>query len=299
MSGKHIELFLVDGKPGGITTAEVAGWTGHVLSGPRSDLGKLLARDEASRNGTYFLLGDDADAIGGTRCYIGKTERFSERFKKHDSKKDWWDRAVLISCRDDAFNEGHWGYLEHRLVQLAKEAERVSLDNDNDPQPRKLSEAQRSDMETFIDQLRVVLPVLGINAIRKVNRTAAAPAVLPDNSPEFTLQGRQGILARAKVDGDEFIVLEGSTCVASWTATGKSESTIRTYSAFKATHDKLVADGTIRTREDGIGEFTRDVPFPSPSRAGAIVLGRSCNGKTSWQYEQGTYATWVNRNLNV
>lgn len=32
--GHHIELFLVDGTPGGITTAEIIGWTGHVLSGP-------------------------------------------------------------------------------------------------------------------------------------------------------------------------------------------------------------------------------------------------------------------------
>ena len=49
MRGKHIELFLVEGVPGGITTAEIAGWTGHVLAGPRSDLGDVLKRPEAKR----------------------------------------------------------------------------------------------------------------------------------------------------------------------------------------------------------------------------------------------------------
>ncbi|MEI2716971.1 MAG: hypothetical protein V9E98_08240 [Candidatus Nanopelagicales bacterium] len=73
MNGKHIELFLVEGVPGGLTTAEIAGWTGHVLSGPRSDLKDLLDRDEAKRNGTYLLLGADDTAIEGMRCYIGKT----------------------------------------------------------------------------------------------------------------------------------------------------------------------------------------------------------------------------------
>jgi hypothetical protein len=73
MSGKHIELFLVDGVPGGITTAEIAGWTGHVLSGPRSDIADVLARSEAQRNGAYFLLGDDAEALGGARCYVGRS----------------------------------------------------------------------------------------------------------------------------------------------------------------------------------------------------------------------------------
>lgn len=29
MTGKHIEIFLVEGVPGGITTAEIAGWTGR------------------------------------------------------------------------------------------------------------------------------------------------------------------------------------------------------------------------------------------------------------------------------
>jgi hypothetical protein len=32
VTGKHIELFLVEGVPGGITTAEIAGGTGHVGS---------------------------------------------------------------------------------------------------------------------------------------------------------------------------------------------------------------------------------------------------------------------------
>lgn len=60
MTGKHIELFLVEGVPGGLTTAEIAGWTGHVLSGPRSDLADVLRRPEAQRNGAYVLLGNDA-----------------------------------------------------------------------------------------------------------------------------------------------------------------------------------------------------------------------------------------------
>lgn len=153
-------------------------------------------------------------------------------------------------------------------------------------------------MEAFIEQLRVVLPVLGVNALRKVDRAQSTPTPPTDASPEFHLKVRNGIHARARIDADEFIVLEGSTCVANWITVGNSESTIRSYASYKATHDKFVADGTIRVRADGLGEFTRDVPFPSPSRAGAIVLGRSCNGRTSWTYEHGNYDSWTNRDVN-
>jgi len=36
MAGQQIKLFLVDGTPGGLTTAEITNWTGHVLHARRS-----------------------------------------------------------------------------------------------------------------------------------------------------------------------------------------------------------------------------------------------------------------------
>ncbi|MEN6429333.1 MAG: GIY-YIG nuclease family protein [Coriobacteriales bacterium] len=227
MTGKHIELFLVEGVPGGITTAEIAGWTGHVLAGPRSELGDVLKRDEAKRNGAYLLLGDDEEAIGGVRCYIGRTEDFINRFRDHSAKKEFWDRVVLITCKDDSFTEGHWGYLEWRLVELAKQAARVTLENSNSPQGRKLSEAQVSDMEAFLEQLQIVLPVLGVNAIR-VRAVNTGPEGDAHPSPVFTLRNaKYNVEARAQQLGDEFTMLEGSRVVATWAGTGKAESTRR------------------------------------------------------------------------
>jgi len=59
MSGKHIELFLVDGTPGGLTTAEIMNWTGRVLSARRSDIGTLTSRRELAGTCVYLLLGED------------------------------------------------------------------------------------------------------------------------------------------------------------------------------------------------------------------------------------------------
>ena len=36
--GRSIRLFLVDGTPNGLLTAEIMNWTGHVLTEPRSKL---------------------------------------------------------------------------------------------------------------------------------------------------------------------------------------------------------------------------------------------------------------------
>lgn len=297
MTGKHIEIFLVEGVPGGITTAEIAGWTGHVLAGPRSDLGDILKRPEARRNGAYLLLGDDEEALGGVRCYIGRTENFINRFRDHSAKKEFWDRVVLITSKDDSFTEGHWGYLEWRLVELAKQAARVTLANGNDPQGRKLSEAQVSDMEAFLEQLQIILPVLGVNAIR-VRPAAASSQGATTDSPVFALTNKKfNVDARAQQLGDEFTMLKGSQVVATWAGTGKAESTKRAYASYRAQHRQLVADGSIAVEGD-VGILTRDVPFGSPSTAAAVALGRSSNGRLEWKCADGTsYGEWENRGV--
>ena len=63
-AGKSIRLFLADGTPGGLLTAEIMNWTGHVVAAPRSDLAALMSRPECSRTGLYILLGDDPEAPG-------------------------------------------------------------------------------------------------------------------------------------------------------------------------------------------------------------------------------------------
>jgi len=43
-TGRTLKLFLVDGAPNGLLTAEIMNWTGHVITGPRSRLAELIQR---------------------------------------------------------------------------------------------------------------------------------------------------------------------------------------------------------------------------------------------------------------
>ena len=63
--GKSVRLFLADGTPGGLLTAEIMNWTGHVVAAPVPIWRRCLKRPEASRTGIYILLGDDPDSLGG------------------------------------------------------------------------------------------------------------------------------------------------------------------------------------------------------------------------------------------
>lgn len=298
MSGKQIKLFLVDGTPGGLTTAEITNWTGHVLSARRSDLADLLKRDEAQRTGVYFLLGDDEAAVGDTRCYIGEADVVADRLRYHQRDKDFWDNVVVITSKDTNLTKSHGRYLESRLISLATQAGRVSLENNTAPPVPALPEADASDMDYFLSQLQIVLPVLGVNAIRV--RPLKTPTPAPSEaieSPVFRLKNaKAGVDARAQQIDGEFTMLAGSVVVASWHGVGKADSTIKAYASYRAQHERLISDGAIAIT-DGVGAVTRDIVFTSPSTAGAVALGRSCNGRLEWIAGNETFGDWESRGV--
>lgn len=299
MTGRQIKLFLVDGSPGSLTTAEITNWTGHVLSAPRSELADLLKRDEAQRTGAYLLLGEDEEAVGNTRCYIGEADVVAERLRHHQREKDFWDRVVVITSKDANLTKAHGRYLESRIIELAKRAGRVKVENGTAPPLPALPEADASDMDYFVTQLEIVLPVLGVNAIRvpaaKPGRSGGGDDAL---SPVFQLRnGKLGVDARAQQIDGEFTMLAGSTVVATWHGVGKAESTMKAYASYRAQHEHLVADGAIAA-EAGQGRVTRNIPFSSPSTAGAVALGRSCNGRREWIAADGsTFGQWESRGV--
>jgi hypothetical protein len=233
VSGKQIKLFLVDGTPGGVTTAEITNWTGHVLSARRSDLADMIKRDEAQRTGVYLLLGDDDAAAGDTRCYIGEADVVADRLRDHQRDKDFWDRVVVITSKDTNLTKSHGRYLESRLISLATRAGRVTLENGTAPPIPAMPEADASDMDYFLSQLQIVLPVLGVNAIRVRPSKPRATAVETTESPVFHLRNaRVGVDARAQQIDGEFTMLTGSLIVEMWHGVGKAESTVKAYASY-------------------------------------------------------------------
>ncbi len=219
--------------------------------------------------------------MGDTRCYIGEADVVTERLRYHQRDKEFWDRVVVITSKDSNITKAHGRYLESKLIALATEAGRVTLENKDRPPVPALPEADASDMDYFLAQLQIVLPVLGINAIRVRRVTPAAVAERPSESPVFQLTNVKSCVdAQAQQIDGEFTVLAGSRVVATWHGVGKAESTIKAYASYRAEHERLLADGAIAV-ENGTGVLTRDVVFGSPSTAGAVALGRSATDGAS------------------
>lgn len=163
MKGKTIRIFLTDGTATGILTAEIMNWTGKVLVAPRADLGLLGKREEARRTGVYFLVGPDPEQAGKDRLYIGEGDNVIHRLSHHakDEAKDFWSKAVLVISKDANLTKAHVRYLESRLIRTAQSVGRASLTNGTAPPLPSLPESDQADMEYFLDQVQMVLPVLG------------------------------------------------------------------------------------------------------------------------------------------
>ncbi|WP_461517784.1 GIY-YIG nuclease family protein [Porticoccus sp.] len=288
--GQSLELFFIDGKPDGMLTAEVFNWTGHVLMTPRTQLSAALKRSEARYTGVYLLFGEDDQ---GPLAYIGEGEDIGARIKSHDTAKDWWTTAVLITTAGNNLNKAHVKYLESRLVEDALRIGKIALDNGNTPPRPSLSEAARANMESFLEYILMVLPALRIDSFLANTRPArataarAADGVTEDDAIRFELRTpKHGIEATALLDDGEFVVQAGSKTSHSWKGKGTEQTSYGKLFIELVTTGVLIEQGEWRV-------FTENYAFKSPSAAAAVVNGRPANGTIEWKLTNGkTYKEW-------
>jgi len=284
-TGRSLELYFVDGDPEGLLTAEVFGWTGHVIKVPRLRLKAGLELPEASHTGVYLLLGGEE---GTPRAYIGEGENVAKRIREHDGAKEWWQMAVLITTSSDALHKAHVKYLESRMVEDAKKAGVTRLDNGNTPPRSSLNRAAVANMEGFLDILFMVLPALGVSIFQSGRTIETQAPAEAENHQVFKLSTpKNGVEGYAYLDGSRFILTKGSVARKEWASKGEHDF------GYKERHKKLVETGVLVCNETH-AVFAEDYAFTSPSAAAAVMNGRPANGRIEWYIEKDnrTFGDW-------
>lgn len=296
-TGKSIRLFMVDGTPQGILTLEVMNWTGHALVAPRSRIAEMIKRPEMTRTGVYFLTGPDPEGLDRLCVYVGETDNVGKRLVQHskDETKDFWEKACVITSKDMNLTKAHVRYLESRLISIAGQSGYAKIFNNTAPQYDYLPEADIADMEYFITQIRLIMPVLGFEFLReKPSNDAVNKEVKSNNMPSFEIVSKKhGIKAEAIENSNgEFVVVMGSEAQPKWM--GKN------YTSYYHLFSTLHAEGKIKVGLDGKGVFQENIVFSSPSSAAAVVYGRAANGRTAWKLKDSnkTYEDWQNEILS-
>ena len=237
----------------------------------------------------------------GTRiAYIGESENIAQRIKDHDARKAWWEYAVLVTAQANGLHKAHVKYLESRLVEIASTISAVELENKTIPPRSSLNEAAQSNMEAFLDNIRLILPALGIRAFQESVRkviTVRMPSVEEFTEPETTEfvlnNSRRGTEARAVLKGADFIIHRGSFAQATWNGADKH--------TYQRLHENLTKRGVLKPAGNNLAEFTEDYAFKSPSAAAAVVNGRQANGRKEWKHADSdmTFAEWEEQRLSA
>jgi hypothetical protein len=172
-AGYTIRIFVADGDPEGIRVIDQMNWTGTGIVFPRALWPKVKQRKEFDRAGVYILVGyGEGDGEDLPRIYVGEGDGIRARIDQHDQKKTFWERAICFISNANALNKAHVQWLEHRLVQIAKENGQCVLDNGNEPQAPALSEHEQADVAGFLDQMLRILPLVNLRVFEKTKPVA-------------------------------------------------------------------------------------------------------------------------------
>lgn len=274
-NGRAIRIFLTDGSVTGIRHAELINWTGQAIAFPRtriSELNKFLAENyrDSKNTGVYFLFGP----AGTDVAYIGESEDAYHRIGQH-LQKDFWNEAVVFTSKDYNLTKAHALYLEAQLIAQAKHNKRYTLENSQIPPTPTLAPSERAAMNEFIQNMRILLGVLGYRILEPVasyaitNQQDPVPAPNPD-----ILTFRVSHAEAHGLQTDEgFIILKGSQMV--------KDDTPSIPAGAQRTRTTLIETSQVIPAADNY-VFTENYICTSSSAAAAIVAGSSRNGLMSW-----------------
>ena len=262
--GKTVTTYLIDGDPKGTQYAFIRNTTCQMFIVPRSNLSYLNTQEKLQKPAFYILLGEDEATK--PQAYIGETENFRERVKDHDSKKAFWQKALIFVSKDADMTKADVQYLEHKAIVEAKKANTFILsDNKQTPKAPNLPEYQQDSMDEFFEYVKFLAAFSGCT-IFEVSQ--------PKAEHLFYTKGR-GCEARGFYSSNGFTVLKGSTVAAemapSFNWKEKRRGLLEEYTTNDG--DKLI--------------MSSDKTFSSVSTAASFCLGRSANGWTEWKDKDG------------
>ena len=282
--GRTLKLYLVDGTPSGVITAELGVSSVRAVVASRTALPDLIKREEAARTGVYLLVGPDPDLPTRQLVYVGEGDQVKARLASHDSdeSKEFFTRAVLVVSKDENLTKAHGRYLESCLIAQIKTAGRARLANGTAPEFARLPEPEIANMERVLDEIETLLPVLGFDVLRPAggNAELGTGTHAPQTDKTVYRMTDGGTDARALESGGEFVVLRGSRV--------RIKETPTCHDSAKRMRKEAVEAGDLE-KIDGDDSYwisTKDIAFNSASGASSFVYGGSISGPASWKDEK-------------
>src|SRR5690606_36614247 len=168
-------------------------------------------------------------------------------------------------------------YLENRLYSDAKNVDRYNLLNNQIPTQSNLSDPDKSEMEEFLLNAKILVNTLGYEPFEEIIHSDTNN--LANNEEDlFYISAARNASGKGKATSEGFVVLKGSQV---------SDSVTNSFpSNMQKLRDLMIAEGVIVNQNDKL-IIKKNYLFNSPSSAAMIIMGRSANGLTEWKTKSG------------
>ena len=292
---KVVTTRFIDGVPEGIrvSTSPLSPITTVYM--PRN----LLSRAKQlglPKRGIYYLLKNGSTGI--KKAYVGQPVKGIQRPNDHNSKKSWWDVAVMFLSNDaHTFTLDVVTGLEKHAIERAITALGSIVENKVDPQ-YIIQAHDRPTVDSLYGEIEFMMKALGFSldtttgsATAQASKAIGTP--IKQSSPaqsQLTFGGmavsmtRRGITVTGNYSGGKKGTLtlhKGSPIDMAAKIHLKDKGTpIRRQQLVSQGKLVLQAGSTIATLMD-------DVPFDSPTAAAQFVYGGSINGRIYFKDANG------------
>lgn len=288
-NGKKITLYLNSGRPKGVREIRIDQWIGKAVCGPRSGLSDMLSMDDMQHAVCIYFLAGPSDQGGLIDVYVGEAGNFKERIKNHDYKKEWWDEVVVFISQDKTLTKAGALYLESVCIERLSKIGKCNLKNITYPAQSTLPKEDISGLETFYENISIIMPLLGYNIFVE---TASGLVATSEKYPTLFCSSNNGSLVAGE------LTEEGKIKIAKGARVRKNETKSFQTHPYKKLRSELIEKGRlIEEGEEYI--FSDDYVFDSPSAAAAIIKGASVSGSVEWKTKEGvTLKDLLERQIN-
>lgn len=174
---KTISFLLEDGTLKGVMCIEDSNWNaGELYSAPRESVNQLISSEACNKYGVYLLLSEDM-------VYVGQSRDLSFRIKQHLSGKDWWERVIVLTTKDDNLNRSDIDYLESVLIDKAYENSKLDCDNKKKGNIQKVTKFRKVELDQYLEEAFFILALIGVAVFDKSEKGLKKKAKLLISTP--------------------------------------------------------------------------------------------------------------------
>jgi hypothetical protein len=181
---------------------------------------------------------------------------------------------VFFTSKDENLTKSHIRYLEGRLIELARNAQRAEVKNSQGSKSR-LPESDTKDMEYFIEKMLQLLPVLGVEVFVPITTSTGTT-----NKQNVLICKIKNITAEGYLTPNGMVVKKGSQAVLT------ERKCTENYPLSLIMRNQMREEDVLIEKSNHLF-FKRDYEFTSPSAAARVIHGGPANGLTAWKTKEG------------